>query len=101
MDKQAGPPANHRSIFWISVLALFTAALANSVRAGAAGALKTSLLDPIDAQHSGEMVGTVLGNSFLGFALSLLVISPLLDRFGAKKVILFAAACFIVGPGVT
>ena len=100
MDKQAGPPANHRSIFWISVLALFTAALANSVRAGAAGALKTSLLDPIDAQHSGEMVGTVLGNSFLGFALSLLVISPLLDRFGAKKVILFAAACFIVGPAL-
>lgn len=100
MDKQAGPPANHRAIFWISVLALFTAALANSVRAGAAGALKTSLLDPIDAQHSGEMVGTVLGNSFLGFALSLLVISPLLDRFGAKKVILFAAACFIVGPAL-
>ncbi len=100
MDKQAGPPANHRSIFWISVLALFTAALANSVRAGAAGALKTSLLDPIDAQHSGAMIGTVLGNSFLGFALSLLVISPLLDRFGAKKVILFAAACFIVGPAL-
>ncbi|PLK26445.1 sugar MFS transporter [Novosphingobium sp. TH158] len=100
MNDQAGPPANHKSIFWISVLALFTAALANSVRAGAAGALKTSLLDPIDAQHSGEMIGTVLGNSFLGFALSLLVISPLLDRFGAKKVILFAAACFIVGPAL-
>ncbi len=100
MNAQSGPPANHKSLFWISVLALFTAALANSVRAGAAGAMKSSLLDPIDAQHSGEMIGTVLGNSFLGFALSLLVISPLLDRFGAKKVILFAAACFIVGPAL-
>ena len=100
MTEQAGPPANHRSIFWISVLALFTAALANSIRAGAAGAIKSSLLDPIDALHSGEMIGTVLGNSFLGFALSLLVISPLLDRFGAKKIILFAAACFIVGPSL-
>ncbi len=98
MNVQSGPPANHRSIFWISVLALFTAALANSVRAGAAGAMKTSLLDPIDAANSGQMIGTVLGNSFLGFALSLLVISPMLDRFGAKKVILFAAACFIIGP---
>ncbi len=99
MDNNAkGQPANHKSIFWISVLALFIAALANSIRAGSAGAIKTALLDPIDAQHSGEMVGTVLGNSFLGFALSLLVISPLLDRFGAKKVILFAAACFVVGP---
>lgn len=97
-SKAAGPPANHRSIFWISVLALFTAALANSIRAGSAGALKAALLDPIDAQHSGEMIGVVLGNSFLGFALSLVVISPLLDRFGAKRVILFAASCFIVGP---
>jgi MFS family permease len=98
MSATQGPPANHRAIFWISVLALFTAALANSIRAGAAGALKAALLDPIDALHSGEMIGTVLGNSFLGFALSLLVISPLLDRFGAKKVILFASACFVVGP---
>jgi MFS family permease len=91
---------NTRAIFWISVLALFTAALSNAVRAGSAGALKAALLDPIDAAHSGEMVGVVLGNSFLGFALSLLVISPLLDRFGAKRVVLFAAACFIVGPAL-
>jgi MFS family permease len=100
MSIPAAQPANHRAIFWISVLALFTAALANSIRAGAAGAMKTALLDPIDAQHSGEMIGVVLGNSFLGFALSLLVISPLLDRFGAKRVILFAAACFIIGPAL-
>ena len=35
MNNSAGPPANHRSLFWISVLALFTAAFANAVRAGA------------------------------------------------------------------
>jgi fucose permease len=96
----AAQAENRKSIYWICVLALFTAALANSVRAGAAGAMKTALLDPIDAQHSGEMIGAVLGSSFLGFALSLLVISPLLDRFGAKRVILFAAGCYIVGPGL-
>lgn len=89
---------NSRAIYWICVLALFIAALANAVRAGAAGAMKAALLDPIDAQHSGELIGMVLGNSFLGFALSLLVISPLLDRFGAKRVLLFAALCFIAGP---
>lgn len=100
MTSKAWPPANHRSIFWISVLALFTAALSNAVRAGAAGAIKTAMLDPIDAQRGGEMIGTVLGNSFLGFALSLLVISPLLDRIGAKRVILFAAACFMAGPAL-
>lgn len=98
MDETA--PYNRRTLFWICVLALFSAAMANAVRAGAAGAIKASLLDGIDAQHSGQMIGTVLGNSFLGFALSLLVISPLLDRFGARKVILFASACYIVGPAL-
>lgn len=91
---------NRRPIYWACVLALFTAALANALRAGAAGAMKAALLDPIDAQHSGEMIGTVLGSSFLGFALSLLVISPLLDRVGAKRVVLFAAFCFLVGPAL-
>ena len=91
---------NKKSIYWICVLALFIAALSNSIRAGAAGAIKAALLDPIDAQHSGEMIGAVLGSSFLGFALSLLVISPLLDRLGAKRVILFAAGCFVVGPAL-
>jgi len=89
---------NRRAIFWICVLALFTAALSNSIRVGASGAIKAALLDPLDAQHSAEMLGTVLGSSFLGFALSLLVISPLLDRFGAKRIVLFASLCFIAGP---
>lgn len=94
------PAINRRAIYWVCVLALFTAALANALRAGVAGALKTALLDPIDTQHSGEMIGTVLGSSFLGFALSLLVISPLLDKIGAKRVVLFAAASFVVGPAL-
>lgn len=97
MDQASG---NRKAIYWACVLALFTAALANSLRAGAAGAMQVALLDPIDAQHSGEMIGTVLGSSFLGFALSLLVLSPLLDRIGAKRVILFASACFVVGPAL-
>ena len=89
-----------RGIYWVCVLALFTAALANALRAGAAGAIKAALLDPVDPQHSGEMIGSVLGSSFLGFALSLLVLSPLLDRFGAERVILFAALCFVAGPAL-
>lgn len=91
---------NRRAIYWACVLALFTAALANSLRAGAAGAMQTAVLDPIDANRSGEMIGTVLGSSFLGFALSLLVLSPLLDRLGAKRVLIFASACFVAGPAL-
>jgi hypothetical protein len=43
MKDQAGPVANHKSIFWISVLALFTAAFANAVRAGSSVAIKAEL----------------------------------------------------------
>lgn len=46
MERSAGPPANHRAIFWISVLALFTAALANAIRGGASEAIKAELLIP-------------------------------------------------------
>ncbi len=97
---QAGPPANHRSIFWISVLALYTAAMANAIRGGASEALKAELYDPTVSARSGEYIGTALGNAFLGFALSLLVISPLLDKIGAKRILLFAAFCFIAGPAL-
>jgi predicted MFS family arabinose efflux permease len=80
------------------VLALFTAAMSFSIRTGASGAIKAALLDPSVPLHSGEMIAAALGNSFLGFALSLLIISPLLDVFGAKRIILLASACFVVGP---
>jgi MFS family permease len=93
-------PANHKAIFWISVLALFTAAVANAIRGGASEAMKSELFDPTAAARSGELIGSALGNAFLGFAISLLIISPLLDKIGAKRIILFAAACFIVGPAL-
>lgn len=98
MNTTSGRPANHRSIFWISVLALFTAAVANAIRGGASDAMKKELFDPTAAARSGELIGSALGNAFLGFAISLLIISPLLDRIGAKRILLFAAASFVVGP---
>ena len=93
-----GKTYNRKTIFTICVLALFTAALSFSIRTGASGAIKAALLDQAVPLHSGEMIAAALGNSFLGFALSLLVISPLLDVFGAKRVILFASVCFVLGP---
>jgi MFS family permease len=91
---------NRKALFTICVLALSTAAVSFSVRTGASGAIKAALLDSAVPLKSGEMIATALGNSFLGFALSLLVISPLLDIIGAKRVILFASACFLIGPAL-
>jgi predicted MFS family arabinose efflux permease len=98
MTEQKGARYNNKAIFWISVLALFTAALANAIRGGASEAMKKELFDPTAAARSGELIGSALGNAFLGFAISLLVISPLLDKIGAKRIIMFAAASFIIGP---
>src|SRR5688572_21612292 len=91
---------NRSAIFWICVLALVTAALSFSLRSGVAGAIQQGVFDPIDAARSGELVATALGNSFLGFAISLLAISPFLDVFGAKRIVLLASVCFIVGPAL-
>jgi MFS family permease len=89
---------DRRAVFWICVLALLAAAMSFSLRTGASGAIKTALLDPIDALHSGEMIARALGYSFLGFALTLLALSPVLDIVGAKRVILLAATCYVLGP---
>jgi MFS family permease len=98
LDHDGTRPANARAIFWICVLLLFTAALGFSIRTGVSGAIKEALLDPYMPLASGEMIAATLGYSFLGFALSLLAISPFLDIVGAKKVVLFSATCFILGP---
>ncbi|MEJ0060123.1 MAG: MFS transporter [Terricaulis sp.] len=98
---EAQPPAdgfNRTALFWICVLALFTAAVSFSLRTGVSGAIQESVFNPIDAAHSGEMIATALGNSFLGFALTLLVICPFLDVIGAKRVVLLASICFVAGP---
>ena len=98
MEKHASVPGNARAIFWICVLLLFTAALSFSIRTGVSGAIKESMLDPYMPLASGEMIAASLGYGFLGFALSLIAISPFLDVFGAKKVVLFSSLSFILGP---
>ncbi|KAA9132714.1 MFS transporter [Marinihelvus fidelis] len=97
-DTHAADGYNRSALFWISVLALFTAAAAFSLRIAASGAIKEALFDPVDIANSGRMIGDALGAAFLGFAASLLVASPILDVLGAKRVILIASATFIVGP---
>ena len=89
---------NRTALFWISVLALFTAATAFSLRIAASGAIKQALFDPVDMANSGRMIGDALGAAFLGFAASLLVASPILDLLGAKRVLLIASLTFILGP---
>ena len=48
---------NKGRLFMVSILALFTAGLAASLRSSAASELQRIFFDPIDKAHSAEMIG--------------------------------------------
>jgi MFS family permease len=88
---------NKPRLFLVSVLALFTAGLAASLRADIATDLQRIFFDPIDRAHSAEMIGSVLGVPFLGFAFTIAIGSPLLDAVGMALMLPLSGVCFIVG----
>jgi MFS family permease len=91
---------NKKRLFLVSVLALFTAGLAASLRGDVAGDLQKVFLDPIDKVHSTEMIGDVLGLAFLGFALTIAIGSPLLDKIGMGIMLPLSAVCFVGGTAI-
>jgi MFS family permease len=86
-----------RRIFLVSVLALFTAGVAASLRADVASDLQRIFFDPVDRAHSAEMIGSVLGVPFLGFAFTIAIGSPLLDYIGMALLLPLSGVCFILG----
>lgn len=88
---------NKSRIFLVSVLALFTAGVAAALRADVAGDLQRIFFDPIDKAHSAEMIGSVLGVPFLGFAFTIAIGSPLLDLIGMALLLPLSGVCFIAG----
>lgn len=72
---------NKMLLMMISCLAYATIGFHFSIRTSIAGDLET-LFTTIDASHAAEMVGGVLGIAFLGYGLTILVISPLIDALG-------------------
>ena len=91
---------NKSRLFWLAVLALFTAAASASIRAAIASSLKAEWIDPIAPLEAGELIGSALGSAFLGFAITLFVTSAFLDQIGMKRMLLACGASFIVGTGL-
>src|SRR3982075_1452227 len=88
---------NKPRMFFLSVLALLTAGISFSMRTSIADDLKTIFFEPIDKLHSAEMLGAALGVSFLGFAFTIAIGSPLLDTIGMGRLLGGSGACFIIG----
>lgn len=92
--------AGRSRLFWLGVLALFTASLSASLRAAIASSLKAEWIDPIAPVQAGELIGSALGSAFLGFAVTLFVASAFLDRIGMRRMLVGAGVTFVVGTGL-
>jgi len=86
---------NRGRLFWIGVLALFTAAMLFGLRAGLIGIMREEVYAGVP--NPGELIGGAFGAAFLGNAFTLFTASPLLDRIGIGNVLRGAAMCFILG----
>ncbi len=95
VDRHAG--YNKSRLFVVSLLALFMAGVGASLRSNVAGDLQRIFFDPIDKAHSAEMIGSVLGVPFLGYAFTIAIGSPLLDAIGMGVLLPMSGVLFIIG----
>jgi len=85
---------NKTRLFFVSCLALTMAGINFSMRSNTAAELQKVFLDPIDPIHAAEMIATILGLPFLGFAFTIAIGSPLLDYIGMKLLLPLSGICF-------
>ena len=86
---------NRARLFWIGVLALFTAAMLFGLRTGLIGNMRDEIYAGVP--NPGELIGGAFGAAFLGNAFTLFTASPLLDKIGIGNVLRGAAICFVLG----
>ena len=97
MAEPRGGVPNARRLFFVANLSILMIGLGFAIRANIAGDIQTDLFNRIDLANSGNMIGSVLGATFMGFALTLLFGSALVDHLGMRRMLLFAAFGFVVG----
>lgn len=97
---EASKAANARRLFFAANLSIFMIGLGFAVRTNIAEDIRGGLFSAIDAARSGEMIGTVLGSTFIGFALTLLFGSALVDHLGMRRMLLFSAFGYIAGSAI-
>jgi MFS family permease len=95
IDKHA--EYNKTRIFILSVIALATAGINSATQTAIASDLQKTFFDPLDPLTSAQKIGSVLGVSFLGFAFTIAIGSPLLDYLGMGRLLALSAFCFLAG----
>ena len=87
-------------LFFASCVALTMAGFNAAMRANAASDLQRIFLDPIDKARSAEMIGTILGLPFLGYAVTIAIGSPLLDYIGMGLLLPLSGILFSIGMAI-
>jgi fucose permease len=88
---------NKTRLFVTSSLALTMAGINAALRANTAADLQRGFLDPIDKAHSAEMIASILGLPFLGYAVTIAIGSPLLDYIGMGLLLPLSGVLFSIG----
>jgi Na+/melibiose symporter-like transporter len=92
---------NYQRAYLIIVFAVLTEALAFMLRVSSGLQIEELFFTQNYLAKAAEMTTTVLAAPFLGFAISLVTISPLLDWIGMRNTLLMASLAFIVGTATT
>jgi len=88
---------NRKRLFLVGNLSIFMIGMGFAVRASIASDIQGDLFNQLDLARSAGLVGEVLGATFIGFALTLLLGSALVDRVGMRAMLLFSALGYIIG----
>lgn len=89
--------ARQGRLFLIGKLSLLLIGLGFIIRANIAADIERDLLRIVDPIGSGALVGEILGATFLGFAVTLLFGSALVDAIGFRRMLVFSAVSYLVG----
>lgn len=88
---------HRKRLYHVGNLSIFMIGLGFAVRANIASNLQEDIYDKIDLVNSAAMVGEALSATFMGFALTLLFGSALVDLIGMKRMLLLSALGYIAG----
>jgi MFS family permease len=88
---------HRKRLYLVGNLSIFMIGLGFAVRANIASNLQEDIYDKIDLVNSAAMVGEALSATFMGFALTLLFGSALVDLVGMKRMLLLSALGYIAG----
>lgn len=92
-----GKTLDRKRLFLVGNLSIFMIGLGFAVRASIASDIQGDIFNELDLARSAGLVGEVLGATFIGFALTLLFGSALVDRVGMRAMLLFSALGYILG----